>query len=238
MARLFDQIVLSCEHGGNVVPTGYAAMFKGKRRLLDSHRGWDPGTLELGRFLHRQLGLPLIANTTTRLLIDVNRSATNPRAFSEITRPLDKSEKQRIIERHYRPHVERLAGEIESHVAKGARVLHLGLHSFTPQLNGEARNADIALLYDPQRKQEVAVSKLLRDRITRQMPELRFRMNYPYRGTADGLTTIFRQRFKANVYLGIEVEVNQAIINFEKMLPQLRRSIVTSLRAICNYSYD
>ncbi len=212
MARLFDQIVLSCEHGGNVVPTDYAALFKGKRRLLDSHRGWDPGTLDLGRFLKRQLGHPLIANTTTRLLIDVNRSATNPRAFSEITRPLDKCDKQQIIERYYRPHVERLANEIESHVARGARVLHLGLHSFTPQLNGETRNADMALLYDPQRKREVAVTKLLRERITSQLPGLRFRMNYPYRGTADGLTTIFRRRFNANAYLGIELEINQALI--------------------------
>ena len=225
MARLFDQIVLSCEHGGNVVPTDYIALFRGKRRLLDPHRGWDPGTLELGRYLYRQLGLPLIANTTTRLLIDVNRSATNPRAFSEITRPLDKSEKRRIIERYYRPHVERLAGEIEAHVARGARVLHLGLHSFTPQLNGETRNADIALLYDPQRKQEVAVAKWLRDCIMSQMPDLRFRMNYPYRGTADGLTTIFRRRFMAKVYLGIELEVNQSLVKEDALWILIKRNL-------------
>ncbi len=225
MARLFDQIVLSCEHGGNVVPNKYAAWFKGKRRLLDSHRGWDPGTLELGRFLHRQLGLPLIANTATRLLIDVNRSATNPRAFSEITRPLDKRDKQQIIERYYRPHVERLASEIEAHVARGARVLHLGLHSFTPQLNSKLRNADMAFLYDPQRKRELMVAKLLCERITSQLPGLRFRMNYPYRGTADGLTTIFRRRFKAMVYLGIELEVNQSLVKDDALWRLIKRNL-------------
>lgn len=233
MARLFDQIVLSCEHGGKDVPTDYAALFKGKRHLLDSHRGWDPGTLELGHYLQRQLDVPLIANTTTRLLIDVNRSATNPRAFSEITRQLDKRERQRIIERYYRPHVERLEGEIETYIARGARVLHLGLHSFTPQLNGKKRNADIALLYDPQRKREVTVTQYLRERIMRQVPGLRFRMNFPYRGTADGLTTIFRRRFKANAYMGIELELNQDLIENLEGWRSVKPALLRALSSEC-----
>ena len=232
MDKLFNSIVLSSEHGGNDVPSEYAALFKRKRRSLDSHRGWDPGTLELGRFLSRQLKVPLIANTVTRLLIDVNRSATNPRAFSEITRSLTRVEKQAIVEQYYRPHVDALASEIESNIELTGRVLHLGLHSFTPELNGQRRNADIALLYDPKRSGEVATARNLRKSILDRMPNLRFRMNYPYRGTADGLTTIFRRRFGAKAYLGIEVEVNQNCVSASFYWKATMRTLAESIAAI------
>ncbi len=36
-------IVITCEHGGNRVPKLYRELFHGQRRLLESHRGYDPG---------------------------------------------------------------------------------------------------------------------------------------------------------------------------------------------------
>ena len=43
-------------------------------------------------------------------------------------------------------------------------------------------------------------------------PALRVRRNYPYRGAADGLPTWLRRRFPARVYLGVELEANQAYL--------------------------
>ena len=44
-------------------------------------------------------------------------------------------------------------------------------------------------------------------------PSLVVRRNYPYLGTADGLTTCLRKRFAPRAYLGIELEINQKHIN-------------------------
>jgi hypothetical protein len=42
-------------------------------------------------------------------------------------------------------------------------------------------------------------------------PHLRVKKNYPYRGWTDGLTTTLRGKFPARRYVGIEIEVNQAL---------------------------
>ena len=54
---------LSCEHGGNHIPTAYQPLFKGAEEVLASHRGWDPGALELFHALQQQ---PLILPFTVR----------------------------------------------------------------------------------------------------------------------------------------------------------------------------
>jgi hypothetical protein len=41
-------------------------------------------------------------------------------------------------------------------------------------------------------------------------PEFIVRRNYPYEGKGDGLTAWFRRRLPPRVYVGIELEVNQA----------------------------
>lgn len=44
--------LITCEHGGNEVPTAFARLFRGHRRLLATHRGYDAGAWSLpGRFL-------------------------------------------------------------------------------------------------------------------------------------------------------------------------------------------
>ena len=40
-------VVLSCEHGGNIVPDEFSELFRNASDVLESHRGLDPGALEL-----------------------------------------------------------------------------------------------------------------------------------------------------------------------------------------------
>lgn len=94
-------------------------------------------------------------------------------------------------------------------IATGGQVLHLSIHSFTPILTGTARNADIGLLYDPKRPAEKQLCRKWQGSLVACCPELRIRRNYPYHGNADALVTSLRQRFPAENYLGIELEINQ-----------------------------
>ena len=202
-------LVVSCEHGGRELPAAYAARFPGHEALLDSHRGWDPGALELGRQLADAFGAPLHASTTTRLLIDLNRSIGHRQLFSEFTRGLSRAARQEIVERHYRPHRDAVEGEIARRIAAGERVVHVASHSFTPLLAGVERRADVAWLYDPRRAGEAALARRWMAELARRAPALRLRRNYPYQGRGDGLTALLRKRFAEPAYIGIELEVNQ-----------------------------
>jgi predicted N-formylglutamate amidohydrolase len=94
-------------------------------------------------------------------------------------------------------------------ISQGAAVLHVSVHTFTPELNGQARNADIGLLYDPARPREQQLCKQWRDALRDLRPDLRVRRNYPYLGKADGFTTHLRRLWTDEQYAGIELEVNQ-----------------------------
>jgi predicted N-formylglutamate amidohydrolase len=86
-------------------------------------------------------------------------------------------------------------------------VVHYSVHTFTPVLDRIQRNADIGLLYDPGRAGEAALCKLILQDLNEGWPDLRVRLNYPYRGVADGHTKSLR-RILGTPYAGIEIELN------------------------------
>ena len=46
-------------------------------------------------------------------------------------------------------------------MARGRRVIHISSHSFTPELDGKVRSADVGLLYHPGRHGEAAAVRPL-----------------------------------------------------------------------------
>lgn len=223
-------IVVTVEHGGSRVPARYRPLFAGHDAVLRGHRGRDPGALVMGRELAARFRAPLIASTTTRLLVDLNRSPGHPRLFSEFTLPLPQPERERVFAQHWRPYRDEVERRIAGWVRKGRRVLHVSSHSFTPMLDGEVRTADIGLLYDPRRTAERAFARRWREALRDLDPRLRIRMNYPYAGRADGLTRDLRHRFPAGRYLGLEIEVNQRFASTGgRAWAALRRTVLASL---------
>lgn len=187
-------------------------MFEGQAALLASHRGWDPGALDVARSLAGALSVPLHFSTTTRLLVDLNRSIGHRQLFSEISRRLPRRQRNEIIDRYYRPHRDAVEMAVARHIAAGHRVLHIASHSFTPVLRGRERLADVAWLYDPRRGGERAFAGLWKHDLAQRRPDLRLRRNYPYSGRGDGLTSRLRSRHADASYMGIELEVNQHFV--------------------------
>ena len=66
--------LLTCEHAGNEVPKKYASLFKGHEEELYTHKAIDFGALRLARHLARETKWPLYYTTTSRLLVEANRS--------------------------------------------------------------------------------------------------------------------------------------------------------------------
>ena len=188
----------------------------------------------MARALAGALGAPLVSSTTSRLLIDLNRSIGHPQVFSAATRGAPARLRAKIIEQHYRPYraqVERLVGQL---VARRRRVIHISSHSFTPELYGEVRRADVGLLYHPGRPGEVELCARWQAALAASAPGLRVRRNYPYAGKGDGLTSHLRLRYPPGNYVGIELEVNQGIVLAAgRRWTALRGVLIDTLRAAC-----
>ena len=235
-----SRLVLSCEHGGHRIPSEWAPLFRGRRRELESHRGWDPGALPFARRLAARFDAPLVAATTSRLLVDLNRSPHNPAIFSSVTRALPAAERAVILERVHRPHWRRVRealDAVDGRVGREERrdrrdcVVHVAVHSFTPVLNGRVRAFDAALLYDPARSGEADLAARWIRSLREQAPWVRARRNAPYRGDSDGLTTAMRHERPASRYLGIELELNQASIESRDRRIALFEAVCSALRA-------
>ncbi len=112
--RARDFLLGTCEHGGNRVTARYAVLFRGRRRKLHSHRGYDAGALLMARAFRA----PLAASTITRLLVELNRSPWNHRLFSEATRELPAHKREHIVASNYAPY----RNEVETRVARAATI--------------------------------------------------------------------------------------------------------------------
>lgn len=222
-------LLVTCEHGGHDVPATYRALFVDAGDVLASHRGWDPGALPLARTLARRWGATLHAATLSRLVVDLNRSPHHARVFSEWTRRLPRADRDALLRRHHEPHRRAVDAAVARALAAERRVLHIGVHTFTPVFDGRVRRADLALLYDPARGPERALCAGWVAAIAERLPELAVRRNQPYRGASDGLTKRLRGRHGPS-YLGVELEVNQRLLGSSGRFPdRIARGIALGL---------
>lgn len=229
-------MVVTCEHAGNRVPPGFPGgggiPGSGARpnpefaEALASHRGWDPGALFLARSLAGVLGAPLRACLTSRLLVEVNRSEGHPELFSRWSAALPETERRALVRRFHRRHRRR----VEQALAEASRgwtrdMVHVGVHTFTPELDGVHREVEIGVLFDPAVSFEARVARGWILALAAALPGWRVRENEPYDGRSDGLTTSLRVRRNEagrdacgagrhgtgpGRYAGLELEVNQA----------------------------
>lgn len=204
-----DFYLITCEHGGNRVPSRYHDFFRGHEKLLRTHRAYDIGALRVAREFADALSAPLMVSTISRLLIDLNRSPSYPKLYSEATRAAPEDIRTEIFQRYYLPYRLKVETRVAQAVAAGMRVVHVSCHSFTPELAGRVRTADLGLLYDPARPAETGLCRRWQLALKVYAGALKTRLNYPYLGTADGFTVYLRRRFPAEAYLGIELEINQ-----------------------------
>lgn len=203
------QLLISCEHAGNIVPSEYLMLLEKEKEVLNTHEGLDIGAKELTLYLGNKLNAPIYFSEISRLLVEANRSTGNPSLFSRFTNNLPDIKKREIISKYYEPYRNSVEAKIRELILNKESVIHLSIHTFTPELNGAKRTADIGLLYDPSRRVEVGFCNLVERYFNESKPEIVIKHNYPYLGTDDGFVTHLRNQFPKNSYSGIELEVNQ-----------------------------
>jgi predicted N-formylglutamate amidohydrolase len=209
------KMILTCEHAVGTVPEEYTELFAGAPHVLETHRGHDIGARSVCRCLE-DLAEAAFYGGCSRLLIDLNRSLHHPRLFSAFSNDLSRDEKERIVADWYRPFRQAVRQSIKENQGRYGEVLHLSVHSFTPVLGDAVRTNDIGILYNPGRRREKELARRLAAALLLLNPQLKIRMNSPYRGVADGHTTALRRSFAETTYLGIELEINQRLLEDER----------------------
>lgn len=222
-------LVLSCEHASNRIPEPFQFLFEGAADVLDSHRGIDFGAYSIALAFQKIDDSPFFYAKASRLLVDLNRSIDNPGLFSEYTDVLSIMDKQVILDAYYSPYRQAVFDCIADKLQRGERVFHLSVHSFTDHFVGQERRAEIGLLYDPARDEEQCLAHRWRKQILKQTCAYRVRMNYPYLGVSDGFVTHLRKHFTAAQYVGVELEVNQALSRRPDALAKLSVVLYQSL---------
>ena len=158
-------LMITCEHASNAVPDFVLRALRDSKipdDVLASHRAYDIGAYKVFSNLVKRLKPDFHCSSRfSRLVVDMNRSATNKTFFSEYTVGLPSSVKSHMLSlwEKYREKIESfVASEIPARARKNEKnapkeaplkVIHLGIHSFTPILNGVERDADVGILLQP-----------------------------------------------------------------------------------------
>ena len=214
------KLMLTCEHASNKLPAAFKKAVPAE--VLKTHRAYDIGAVQVFRKLVKFAKPEFYCEGKfSRLFVDLNRTITNKSAFSDYHKQLEARDTAFAAKvkaqasaywTEYREAIEKFVDSALKPKTRAARsepeIVHLGIHSFTPVLNGKVRNADIGILYDPTHPQERAYANVIKAEIKRLYPAMKVRFNYPYKGTSDGLTTTLRKKFGPQ-YVGIEIEINQ-----------------------------
>lgn len=233
-AKLDEALVISCEHPSNRLPPGYEL----DEELIELHIAWDPGAEPVARRLARRFDAPLHLGRWSRLLVDLNRSPDNPdlvRSTSDghpipFNREVDEEELELRMKRWYWPYRNAVVEDIEARIAGAGGCVHVSVHSFTPVLSGRRRRMDLGVLFDPSRRPEAPAARALREALDRETG-LAVWLNHPYRGTSDGLLPWCRERFPADRYIGIEIEINQRLADDEAELARVGDALAGGLEA-------
>lgn len=223
-------LVLSCEHASPRIPSAHLHLFEGAEAVLQSHRAHDPGAIEVARAIARRFGVAVHAGRWSRLLVDLNRSPSNPAVFSAWSQRLPAPKREALLNEIHATHHRAVADAVRA-AARRHPVVHVSVHSFAPVLRGKVRTADVGLLYDPGRTLEREIVARWKGLLER-WPDLRVRRNYPYRGVSDGLTRCLRREFSDRRYAGIELELNHGWMETGEQWARLRSAIVGSLAAL------
>lgn len=212
--RSVPGVVVSVEHASFRVPKPLDHLGL-PPAWLQTHVGWDPGAAATGRLLAGALGAPLHLGRWTRLLVDLNRSASHPDVVPRsaykrrvpANHDLSPQQRRQRIARYWQPYRDAVEADLDRAVLAHGRVLHISIHSFVERLGGSERRYQLALLYKPARQLERAMADRLHRRLT--AAGYRVRRNNPYSGLDDGFCMRMRAERGAASYLGMEVEMNQ-----------------------------
>ena len=183
-----SSFLLIGDHAGNAVPMALGSLGLSDAEL-SRHIGWDLGIGDLGALLAEKLDAVFVRQTYSRLVIDCNRSPSQPDLIAEVSdgtvvpgnADLGEADRAARFAEIHTPYQEAIAAEIARRDAAGMATVLVALHSFTPAMKGalrdQARPWHIGILHDGG---DTAFAHVLLD-VLRDEADLVVGDNEPYR---------------------------------------------------------
>ena len=148
-------LVILCDHATNSIPPEYGTLGLDPAQLR-RHIAYDIGAEAMVVQLAEALGAPAVLSRFSRLLIDPNRGDDDPTLIMRLSdgavvpgnRHLDAAERERRLERFWRPYHRAIADVIDSCLAAGVPPAILSIHSFTESWKGVARPWHVGVLWE------------------------------------------------------------------------------------------
>jgi predicted N-formylglutamate amidohydrolase len=206
-------ILLLCDHASNRMPEELAGLGL-DAALLGRHIGWDIGAGDLTRRLADLLDAPAVLGRFSRLVIDPNRALDHPQSVPRVSdgvaipgnRDVDAAEAGRRAERYFHIYHRAIGERIEAALARATPTL-IGVHSFTPIMDGFERPWHAAVLHDD----DVRLARAVLASFAR-YPDLVIGDNEPYTGYSN-LTFTVPYHAGRHGLASVVLEVRQDLID-------------------------
>ncbi len=152
-------IFLTCDHASNLVPEKLKNLGI-PSSILNSHRGWDIGALDISLYISKNLHAPLCYTNYSRLVIDCNRPPHVADAIPEIVDGVKVAGNTNLTEEEYDirlnelffPYHNEIIHQLNKQLLLFPQTVYLAIHSFSPILGEEIRPWDIGVtFYKPSR---------------------------------------------------------------------------------------
>jgi predicted N-formylglutamate amidohydrolase len=226
-------LLLLADHASNHIPADYGdlGLSEATRRR---HIAYDIGVGPLTRDLAERFNAPALVTTFSRLIIDPNRGEDDPTLIMRLSdgdvvpgnAAVDAAERERRLDRFYRPYHAALERTIDAMLATGQVPAILSVHSYTPIWKGMKRPWHAGLLWDS----DPRFSRALLDAL-RAEHGLRVGDNEPYSGALKN-DTMYRHassRGLAHALLEVRndlIETPAGVLEWADRLEPLLREIL------------
>jgi predicted N-formylglutamate amidohydrolase len=206
-------LVLVADHARRELPDDYGGLGLPASEF-ERHIAYDIGVEAVTRELAAQTGAPAVFANFSRLLIDPNRGEDDPTLIRQLydgtvvpgNYPMAPEERERRLERFYRPYHAAVAALIASVAeASGRAPFIFSVHSFTPVMQGFIRPWHVGVLWDSdERAPKPLIEALAADK------SLVVGDNEPYDGALRG-DTMFRHAI-VHGFAHALIEIRQDLI--------------------------
>jgi predicted N-formylglutamate amidohydrolase len=210
-------IVLIADHAHRELPDEYGDLGLPATEF-DRHIAYDIGVEMVTRSLAGLLGAPAVMARFSRLLIDPNRGEDDPTLIRQLydgtivpgNYRIDPEERERRLDRFYRPYHDAVAAMIASVAHESRRApLILSVHSFTPVMQGHVRPWHVGILWDMDHRVPWPLIQMLAEDRSLVVGD-----NEPYDGALLG-DTMFRHAI-VNGFPHALIEIRQDLISDPK----------------------
>ena len=225
--------LLFCDHATNALPASYGTLGLSAEQISD-HIAYDPGAAALTEALSQRLRSRSVYCNFSRLLIDPNRGLERDDLVLQqsdgVTTPgnqeVNWEERERRIERYYRPYHDFLEGELEAHIATHADPFILSIHSFCRALRSQTshRPWQVGVLWKDDAPSAQYIIGYLRDQ------GLNVGDNQPYSAKAYNYTV--DRHVGARGLRHVTLEIRQDLIADENHVRQLADLLEAPFRVL------